>query len=359
MAEEQNQGQEKTEAPTAKRRDEARKEGNVATSRELSSAALLGSFALYFMVAGQMSVDRMKTIFLHAFNNLFIDDLSPQVLSGVLFDVLMGVLPAVIGIFGLVVIVGFLASFMQVGPMLNGIKFQANRINPLSGLKRIFSTQGLMELFKSLFKLSMIGLIGYFTLEDEVMAILALSKLSIFDILSYNFSLLGELFGKVALALVALAVLDYLYQRWQLEQRLKMTKQELKEELKQTEGDPLLRSRVRQIQRDMSQARMMENVPKADVVVTNPTHFAVALEYDREVMSAPRLVAKGADYLAARIREIARENDVPLVENPAVAREIYAQVEVGEEIPEEFFRAVAEILAYVYRLKGKDVEATE
>jgi flagellar biosynthetic protein FlhB len=177
-------------------------------------------------------------------------------------------------------------------------------------------------------------------------------------ILQFNFNLLGTLLVRVTIAMVILAVLDYLYQRWSFEQRIKMTKQEMREELKQTEGDPQLRSRVRQVQREMSRARMMENVPKADVVVTNPTHFAVALMYDREVMGSPRVVAKGADFIAERIKAVARENKVPLVENQTVARELYAQVEIGQEVPEQFFRAVAEILAFVYRLKGKTATAS-
>jgi flagellar biosynthetic protein FlhB len=150
-----------------------------------------------------------------------------------------------------------------------------------------------------------------------------------------------------------LALFDFLFQRWQLEQKLKMTRQELKEELKQTEGDPQMRARIRQMQREMSRARMMQNVPKADVIVTNPTHFAVALQYDRETMTAPRMLAKGVDFLAMRIREIGAENGVTMVENPFVARELFYNVDIGQQIPERFFRAVAEILAYVYRLKKR------
>jgi flagellar biosynthetic protein FlhB len=152
-------------------------------------------------------------------------------------------------------------------------------------------------------------------------------------------------------------VLDYLYQRWSNEQRLKMTKQEMREELRQTEGDPQLRARIRSLQREMSRARMMQNVPKADVVVTNPTHYAVALMYDREVMHAPRVVAKGADFIAERIKAIAAEHKITMVENVTVARELYNNVDIGQEIPEQFFRAVAEILAFVYRLKGRSADS--
>ena len=354
----QEDGQEKTEAPTAKRREDGRKEGQVAVSREISSATLLGAFSLYFFLAGQTSLASLESVLHYSFSNLIMEDLTVESLGGLFQTLLGGIFGPIFGIFGMVFIVALAISYLQVGATVTGLKFQASRLSPLGGLKRIFSTQGLMELFKSLFKTGVIGLITYFSLADEVLPILGLTSLSVDGILEFNFSLLGGLYGRVAIALLALAILDYLYQRWQLEQRLKMSKQELKDELKQTEGDPQLRARVRQIQREVSRARMMENVPKSDVIVTNPTHYAVALMYDREAMAAPRLLAKGADFLAARIREIAKENEIPIVENPAVAREIYAQVEVGEEIPEEFFRSVAEILAYVYRLKGHEVEPT-
>ena len=348
--------QERTEAPTVKKREDSRKEGMVAMSREVTSAALLGAFALYFMVAGDANLNTMRSIWLHSFSTLVAGDMSVDDLARVFKDALMGLMPMLFGIFTFIFIVALLASYAQVGAVFNPLKFQANRLNPLSGIKRIFSSNGLAEFLKSLFKMGVIGYITYFSYQEEIKPILRLSSLSIEGIFNFNFSLLGVLFGRVALALVILAVFDYMFQRWNLEERMKMTKQEVKDELKQTEGDPQLRARVRQVQRDISRARMMQNVPKADVVVTNPTHYAVALMYDREAMTAPQLVAKGAGFIAERIKEIATENDVPIVENPPVARELYAQVEIGDEIPERFFKIVAEILAYVYRLKGQVVE---
>ena len=356
MAENESQAQEKTEAPTVKKREDSRKEGMVASSREVSSAALLGSFALYFLVTGKFNLETMESMWRHAFSNLVAGDLSIEELGRIFRDVVMGLAPMMLGVFGLIFIVGLMASYIQVGVVFNALKFQANRINPLNGFKRIFSSVGLAEFLKSLFKMGVIGYITYFSYQQEIQPMLRLSSLPIEGIFEFNFSLLGVLFGRVALALVILAMFDYLFQRWNLEQRLKMTRQEVKDELKQTEGDPQLRARVRQVQRDVSRARMMQNVPKADVVVTNPTQYAVALMYDREAMTAPQLVAKGMGYIAQRIREIAEENEVPIVENPPVARELYAQVEIGGEVPEEFFKVVAEILAYVYRLKGQNIE---
>ncbi|HKI99656.1 MAG TPA: flagellar biosynthesis protein FlhB [bacterium] len=345
--------QERTEAPTQKKREDARKEGQVALSREVASAALLGSGLLYFIVLGRTGLLQMEAYWVHSFQKLQLpQDLTISVLDAQLREGLWVIALMLLGLFAVLFAVSIASTLVQVGIQVNPFNFQASRINPLSGLKRIFSANGLAELMKGLFKMGVIGYITWVSLNGEIEPLMSLSKVSLPGILAFNFGLLAKLFGRVAVALAILAVFDYLFQRWQYEQQLKMTKQELKEELKQTEGDPQLRSRVRQIQRELSRARMMQNVPKADVVVTNPTHFAIALEYDREVMSAPKVTAKGADFMAERIKAIARENDVPIVENPLVAREIYNRVEIGEEVPEQFFRTVAEILAYVYRLKS-------
>ena len=350
----ENDAQERTEAPTQKKREDARKEGQVAISREVASAALLGTFLLYFILIGQSAIAQMQAYWVHMFQEIHVhQDLTISLLYAELRDGLWLIVVMLAGLFGVVWVVAIATTLLQVGVQLNMLKFQASRINPLNGLKRIFSANGLAELMKGLFKMGVIGYITWIAISGEIVDLMSLSKLPLSGIIAFNFGLLAELFGRVVVALVVLAVFDYLFQRWQYEQRLKMTKQELKEELKQTEGDPQLRSRVRQIQRELSRARMMQNVPKADVVVANPTHYAVALEYDREVMAAPRVTAKGADFIAERIKAIARENDVPVVENPPVAREIFERVELGEEVPEEFFRAVAEILAYVYRLQGR------
>ena len=348
-------GQERTEAPTVKRREDARKEGQVAMSREVSSAALLGTIALYFFLALNPTIETLERYWKTAFEQAATAELTVQGSARLFSAMLLAVAPVLVGLFAIVVVVSLFSVMMQVGVVFTPLKFQGDRLNPLQGLKRIFSSQGAAEFFKSVFKVVVIGYVAWASYNQEVLPLLTLSRLPPEGIVEYTFRLLGTLFARVALALVVLAVFDYLFQRWTLEQRLKMTRQELKEELKQTEGDPQLRARIRQVQRELSRARMMQNVPKADVVVTNPTHYAVALMYDRETMIAPQLVAKGADFLAQRIREIALENDVTLVENPFVARELYYNVELGQQIPEQFFRAIAEILAYVYRLKGRAI----
>lgn len=349
-------GQEKTEAPTQKKREDARKEGRVSMSKEIPSAALLGTFLLYFLVAGKISLEQVEKFWVTGFQHIIAPDLTIQSVYYGLRTSMMSAALMVGGLFMLILLVSLLSSVVQVGVQFTGLKFQGNRLSPFQGMKRIFSYNGLAELFKGLFKMAVIGYITYVSIEGVIEELLSLGKMPLGGIFTFNIDLITSLFGRVTVALVVLAIFDYLFQRWNFEQNLKMTKQELKEEMKQTEGDPQLRSRVRAIQRETSRARMMQNVPKADVVVTNPTHFAVALEYDREVMTAPRVTAKGADFIAERIKEIARENDVPIVENPPLAREIYRLVDIGQEVPEEFFRTVAEILAYVYRLKGKTAE---
>lgn len=354
MAEES--GQEKTETPSDKKREDARKEGQVAISREVGSAAMLGAFSLYFMMMGSVTVDQYKTIWKHALTTLILpQDLNPDMVQKLFVDTIVLVAPLLMGVFGIALVVGLMAGYFQVGMMMTPLKFNFSRIDPIAGTGRLFSGQALAELAKNLFKLFVIGYITFSSLEQSVMEILTLSRLKPEAIMSYNFSLVGSMFGRVSVALAILAIMDLLYQRWALDQKLMMTKQEVKEEMKESEGDPQIKARVRQAMREMSRARMMQSVPKADVVVTNPTHYAVALQYDREIMGAPRMIAKGADHVALRIREVARENNVPIVENPPVAREIYASVDIGHEIPDHMFRAVAEILAYVYKLKKKKI----
>lgn len=352
MAEEQS-SQERTETPTTKRREDARLEGMVAVSREVPAAALLAAFALFFWILGQASLERLEVLWKNSLAQMTQVELTPAILLQVFVQDSLALLPGIGVLFLMVFLVGLGASMGQVGIVLTPLKLHPDRIDPFAGFARIFSRDGLAELLKAVFKMLIIGYVTYLTLQGEWANLLAIGRLPLPAIVSYTFNLLGTLLVRTALALVILAVADYLYQRWSFEQRLKMTKQEMREELRQTEGDPQLRARIRHVQREMSRARMMQNVPKADVVVTNPTHYAVALMYDREVMHAPRVVAKGADFVAERIKAIARENKITLVENQIVARELYNNVEIGQEIPEAFFRAVAEILAFVYRLKGR------
>ena len=270
-------------------------------------------------------------------------------------EILSIILPAFAPFAAVIIFAGIFASVLQVGVMITfkAISPKFNKISPLTGLKRLFSSQSLADFLKSMAKLIIVGFVGYLTYIDKITELNGLSVSTPESILIYNFTVVAEVAGKIVLALVAIAIFDYFYQRWHHEQQLMMTKQEVKDETKQTEGDPQLKARIRQIQREMSNARMMQEVPKADAVIVNPTHFSVAILYDRDVMTAPEVIAKGADHLALRMRTVARENNVPILERPELARDLYANVEIGDDIPERFYKAIAEILAFVYRLRKR------
>jgi len=352
----EQQGQEKTEAPTEKKRRESREEGQVAFSKELPSVALLAGILLTLIATSPIILDAFREMTTKIFremskaNELSIDSLYD--LSGEIFSTM---LPAFAPFAAIIVLVGILASVLQVGVQitLKAIAPKFNKISPLTGLKRLFSTQSLADFLKSLAKLIIVGIVGYITYMDKITELNGLSVATPEAILEYNFTVVAEVSGKIVLALVAIAIFDYLYQRWHHEKQLMMTKQEVKEETKQTEGDPQLKARIRQIQREMSNARMMQEVPKADALIVNPTHFSVAILYDRDVMEAPEVTAKGTDHMALRMRTVARENNVPILERPELARDLYSNVEIGENIPERFYKAIAEILAFVYRLRRR------
>ena len=352
----EQQGQEKTEAPTEKKRRESREEGQVAFSKELPSAALLAGILLTLIATSPLILDAFREMTTQIFLEMATaDELSIGSLYDLSGEIFSTLLPAFAPFAVIIVLVGILASVLQVGVQitLKAIAPKFNKISPLTGLKRLFSTQSLADFLKSMAKLIIVGIVGYITYMDKITELNGLSVATPEDILEYNFTVVAEVSGKIVLALVAIAIFDYLYQRWHHEKQLMMTKQEVKEETKQTEGDPQLKARIRQIQREMSNARMMQEVPKADALIVNPTHFSVAILYDRDVMEAPEVTAKGTDHMALRMRTVARENSVPILERPELARDLYANVEIGETIPERFYKAIAEILAFVYRLRRR------
>ena len=352
----EQEGQEKTEVPTEKKRRESREEGQVAFSKELSSAALLAGIVLTLVATSPIILDAMRQLMSQIFRDLAqSEELSIDSIFTLSGEILSIILPAFAPFAAVIIFVGIFASVLQVGVMITfkAIAPKFNKISPLTGLKRLFSSQSLADFLKSMAKLIIVGFVGYLTYIDKITELNGLSVSTPESILIYNFTVVAEVAGKIVLALVAIAIFDYFYQRWHHEQQLMMTKQEVKDETKQTEGDPQLKARIRQIQREMSNARMMQEVPKADAVIVNPTHFSVAILYDRDVMSAPEVIAKGADHLALRMRTVARENNVPILERPELARDLYANVEIGDDIPERFYKAIAEILAFVYRLRKR------
>lgn len=345
----------RTEAPTARRLAEARKEGQVARSQELNAALALLVGTWLVIGPGKSLGVALEELVVSAVTALPKADLSAAWLREVLVEDLQRVAPGL----GLVLL-GMLATGVTVTVGQTGFLWAGkrlgvdlSRLNPFNGLRRLFSAHGLVELLRALLKLAIVGWVTYSFLRTRLAAMLGLSQLEFNAALQTLASLASALAVRVGGAYFALACLDYAYQRWQHVRSLRMTKQEVREDLKRSEGDPLLRSRIRSQQRRIARMRMMANVKKADVVITNPTHLAVAVQYEAETMRAPKVLAKGAHRLAERIVEIARSHRIPIVENVDVARALYRSVEVEQEIPPELYRALAEILAYVFKLRQK------
>ena len=253
------------------------------------------------------------------------------------------------------VIAALVVNIMQVGFLFSGeaILPKAERIDPVAGLKRLLSKRSLMELLKSLMKIGLVGYVCFYTIRQSVPELATLSDRGVSDVFHYLSDIGFRIGLRAGLILLLVAVIDYAFQRYEYEQSIKMTLEEFKREMREMEGDPMLRARIRSVQREMAQRRMMEAVPEAEVVVTNPTEYAVALKYKPEEMNAPVVVAKGRRLIAQKIREIAEQHGIPIVEDPSLARALFAQVELGHAIPDNLYRAVAEILAYVYRLNRK------
>ena len=349
-------GQERTERATGKRRMEARKRGQVALSREVPSALVLITLLGVFYFAGTRVLADLMRLFSGFFGQLHtarlrtISDagaLAADLFQSCFFLLAPMILPLLIaGLAGNILQIGFEIHADPIAPKLS-------KLNPLAGLKRIFSVRGLVELIKSVVKIVFIGAIAWSVVSGYLAEFPILVRRDIADIWEFTHTAAFQIIFYVCLAMIALAALDFAYQRWQHEQSLKMTKQEVKDERKQTEGDPQIKARIRSLQRQAAYHRMIAEIPKADVVITNPTHLAIALRFDPSAMAAPQVVAKGADHVAARIRDIAHEHGVPLVENPPLAQALYKVAEPGDSIPVDLYRAVAEVLAYVYRLKGR------
>ena len=345
---------ERTESPSAKRRADFRKKGQVAQSREVQNAAMFTLLLLFWIFAAPNfwnSIREQVTAIWKISGEYSIT--APSLMQLAYFLALnMG--KALAPLFLVALLTGFFASFMQIGwlfttePLLPDFA----KLNPLTGMTRFFSKRSLVEVIKSSLKVGLIGWISYKTVAKEFNNALLLAHLPIDETIRYLGATAALVMAKVAAIMIFLAALDYGFVRWEMEEKMKMTKQEQKEEMKETEGDPHIKSKIRSIQQQMARRRMMAAVPQADVIITNPTHFAVALKYESSKMAAPVLLAKGQELLAKKIREIAQEHNIPLVENPPVARLLHAKVEVGQAIPDEMFKAVAEILAYVYSLKG-------
>lgn len=346
--------QEKTEQPTPRRRAKAREQGQVAKGREVGTVAVLMSSLLVFYLAGKHMLVGTMGLWTHVLGNVIQPELTPGDAHDLLRLVQTTMANVLLPILAAVFVGAFLANVMQVGFRVTpkAVTPDLSKISPLKGFKRLFSLKSLVELAKNLVKLAVVGVVVYLTVRSEIKGAFVLMDQGPWPILEYIMGTAFDILHRAAWVLLVLAILDYVYQRWEFEKDLKMSKQEVKEEHKQTEGDPHVKSRIRALQREMARRRMMEAVPKAQVVITNPTHVAVALKYEKG-MNAPLVLAKGAGFLALRIREVARKHGVPVVENPDVARALFKMAEIGKEIPRMLYRAVAEILAHVFRLRKR------
>ncbi len=355
----ENNFDEKTEKPTPRRREEVRKKGEVAKSRELPSVAVLVSGLIATAVFGAYMLNNVQMITEECFSIFAGADLNVNQFMAFARRVVRLFILAISPLLGAITITAVLANLLQVGFLLSGelIRPKLSKLDPLKGLQRLFSGQSFMELFKSLLKLAIVGVVAYVSVKGEMEALPFLGQMQLNAAMIYILHTTLKIALKCSLAMVLLVAIDYAYQRWEFEKRIRMSRKEVKDEFKRTEGDPLIKSRIRNIQMQMARRRMMQAVPHADVVITNPTHLAVALKYDSLVMAAPRVVAKGAGALAERIKEIARAHEIPVVENRELARGLYASVQIDQEIPTSFYQAVAEVLAYVYGLRRQYANA--
>ncbi|GIO26167.1 flagellar biosynthesis protein FlhB [Ornithinibacillus bavariensis] len=346
---------EKTEKATPKRKHDERKKGRVAKSQDVNTALLLLFSLIVMAIFGSFMKDNMLALYQHSFTEYIHWELNEKTLFQIFTEVAIELLKIVGPVFLIAIIAGFASNLMQIGFLFTTepLKFDLKKIDPIQGAKRIFSLRAIVELLKSIFKIAVIGTITF--------SIIWMYKDDMLMVAFKNAESALQFFGQVTLvmgisaiiALMVLAVFDYAYQRYDFEKNIRMSKQDIKDEYKNIEGDPLIKSKIKEKQRQIAMRRMMSEIPNADVVITNPTHFAVAIKYDETEASAPYVIGKGVDHIAFKIREIAKANNVMTVENRPLARSLYASVEIGEVIPEEFYQAVAEILAYVYRMEKK------
>ena len=354
-------GGEKTEPATPKKLEDARKEGQVAKSREI--AVGMGLLALFLLL--KIWVGRLAGQFLNLFEYVY-SRISDTVVfwNGEMpvndvrilaFQVILQLLIIVSPIFLVGFLVAFVCDLVQVGwkPTGKPLMPKFNKLSPISGFKRLFSVNSLVELVKSIAKIVLICYVCYQYLKDQWSLLFLFYDKPFLEAIRDIGNLVTDLGIRVSAVYMVIAFADLIYQRTKFPKDMRMTKQEIKDEYKNSEGDPQIKSRIRQKMREVSQRRMMQDLPKADVVITNPTHYAVAIQYDPDIAQAPIVLAKGEDFLAAKIKEVARENKIEIVENKPLARMLYANVDVGQVVPPELYQAVAEVLAFVYHLQGK------
>jgi flagellar biosynthetic protein FlhB len=356
MAESSEDPSNKTEEPSGKRLADARAKGEVAKSQEIIHWMMIGASALVVGVFAPGAMNRLAESLVPYFSQAHLVPADASGIGGVLLGSLLEAGGVLLVPFAILIVAGILASVVQTGGFLfttEQIQPKLSKISPIAGFQRLFSMQSLMEFTKGILKLAIVSIVGIWVMMPEFNTMVELVQEPAAVSLHVIYDLTMQLLMAVLSIMAVVAALDFLLQRRQYMQKMRMSRQELKDEYKQTEGDPVVKARLRQLRMEKSRRRMMAAVPKADVIVTNPTHFAVALKYDQKEMDAPMVVAKGVDLVAFRIREIAKEHRIPIVENKPLARALYASAEIDEEIPAEHYKAVAEVISYVFGLRKK------
>ncbi len=348
-------GQEKTEEPTSKRLQDARNKGDIAKSVEIPSAAVLMASLMAIYLGRDFMINSLAEMTAHYLANADTISLLPDTIFTLTLEGMSSMAMVAGPVLAAAFVTALVANYAQVGVIFSTEKITPDftKIDPIAGLARKFSMQTLAELIKSLLKIGLIGYVAFSEVKKALPGFMPLMDQEPYQIMAFGGRTAFAIFLKCALMIALLAILDYAFQRWQFMKKMKMSKQELKEEAKMTEGDPQVKGRIRAIQMQMARQRMMEEVPKAQVVITNPTRLAIALRYDAETMVAPLVVAKGAGAIAQKIREVATAHGIPLVENKPLAQALYQAVEVNKPIPEELFQAVAEVLAYVFSTRKR------
>lgn len=346
---------EKTEKATPKKKQDARNKGQVAKSQDIAPALALTSIFLVLLIAGSWMFENFLEIMRESLTRYTLMEVNEENLGFITNQLLFEGIKIVGPVLGVALLIALAANYMQVGVLFTTepLMMKLEKLNPLEGAKRIFSMRSVVELIKSLLKISAGLYVAYMILFDSTDELMRLSLESIEAVLLFTAAKVVKLGLFIGLTFFVLAAMDYAYQRFEYEKSLRMSKQDIKDEYKKSEGDPLIKGKIKEKQRQMAMRRMMQELPKADVVITNPTHFAVAVKYEAGSMTAPTVIAKGQDFLALKIKEIAKKNRIVVMENKPLARALFSQVEIGEQIPEELFKAVAEVLAYVYKLQGK------
>jgi flagellar biosynthetic protein FliR/FlhB len=343
----------KTEEPSSKKLSDARKKGQVPKSNDLNSGLILLFITIVFSVYGDKLFTNGRIFINQCFALLSIQNLDIASVRNIFVFMIKNGLIAAAPIILTVMTVGVISNIAQTGFLVSsgGLKPKLDKLNPIQGFKRFFSKRTVMEFLKTLMKITLISYVAYSFVKGKIFEILKTSDLNPNGIYPFVKSITDSQLIRMVIVILLIGITDYIFQKRQFKKEMRMTKQEVKEEYKQMEGDPQIKSKIRQKQREMATRRMMHEVPKATVVVTNPTHFAVALKYEKGEDSAPIIIAKGADLIALKIKEIAKENNVPIVENKHLARNLYARADINEPVPVELYQAVAEIIAYVYSLK--------